>query len=73
MTAPSAAQALGVDEDTLRRSEQRGLIRSVRLPSGVRRFRSKDVADLRRQRFSGFPDAVEAELPRLSGLRPIEG
>jgi hypothetical protein len=45
----------GVLEHTLRRWEQRGLIRAVRLPSEVRRCRVDDVATLRRQMFSGFP------------------
>lgn len=42
-----AARDLGVHENTLRRWEERGLIRAVRLPSGVRRFRQSEVAALR--------------------------
>jgi excisionase family DNA binding protein len=39
----AAAQRLGVHENTLRRWEESGRIRAVRLPSGVRRFRVEDV------------------------------
>lgn len=49
-----AAKTLGVHENTLRRWEERGLLRAVRLPSGVRRFRSEDVDELRARMFSGF-------------------
>lgn len=59
-----AARSLGVHENTLRRWEERGLIRAVRLPTGVRRYRADDVASLRSQMFSGFPPVVETELPK---------
>lgn len=55
MQVRSAARELGVSENTLRRWEARGLLRAVRLPSGVRRFRPEDIAALRAQMFSGFP------------------
>jgi excisionase family DNA binding protein len=38
-----AAQRLGVHENTVRRYADRGLIRAVRLPSGVRRLARTDV------------------------------
>jgi excisionase family DNA binding protein len=38
-----AARRLGVDETTMRRYVDRGLLRAVRLPSGVRRVRREDV------------------------------
>ena len=41
-----AARRLGVHENTLRRWEQSGLIRAVKLPTGVRRFRAEDVERL---------------------------
>ena len=41
-----AARRLGVHENTLRRWEQAGLIRAVKLPTGVRRFREEDVERL---------------------------
>jgi excisionase family DNA binding protein len=42
-----AAEELGVHQNTLRRWEEAGYIRAVKLPSGVRRFRSEDVGRLR--------------------------
>lgn len=44
-----SARALGVHENTLRRWEEQGYIRAVRLPSGVRRFRSEDVDALHKR------------------------
>jgi excisionase family DNA binding protein len=64
-----AARGLGVHENTLRRWEERGLIRAVRLPSGVRRFRPEDIETLRRGMFSGFPPIIEEELPKARGTR----
>jgi excisionase family DNA binding protein len=72
MTVRDSARRLGVHENTLRRWEEKGLIQAVRLPSGVRRFRSEDIATVRRQMFSGFPEAVEEELTPIRGLRLIE-
>lgn len=54
MQVRQAALALGVHENTVRRWEERGLLHAVRLPSGVRRFRSEDIAQLREQMFSRF-------------------
>lgn len=54
MQVREAARELGVHENTLRRWEERGLIRAVRLPSGVRRFRPEDIEGMRSQMFSGF-------------------
>lgn len=71
MTVRAAARGLGVHENTVRRWEAKGLIRAVRLPSGVRRFRPEDVATIRRQMFSGFPEAVEEELTHIRSL-PVE-
>lgn len=66
-----AARGLGVHENTLRRWEERGLIKAVRLPTGVRRFRSEDVGQLQAQMFSGFAPADLEELPSVVG-RPID-
>jgi excisionase family DNA binding protein len=41
-----AARRLGVHENTIRRYADRGLLESVRLPSGVRRVRRADVEAL---------------------------
>ena len=43
MQVREAAKELQVHENTLRRWEAAGLIQAVRLPSGVRRFRTEDV------------------------------
>jgi putative resolvase len=52
-----AARRLGVHENTLRRWEQTGLIRAVRLPTGVRRFRAEDVQRLYEEMHRGVDDA----------------
>lgn len=72
MKVRQAARGLGVHENTIRRWEEKGLIRAVRLPSGVRRFRSEDIAALRRQMFTGFPEIAEEELTLMSGVRVID-
>jgi len=54
MQVRQVARTLGVHENTVRRWEERGLLRAVRLPSGVRRFRPEDVEAVRAQMFSGF-------------------
>jgi excisionase family DNA binding protein len=72
MTVRDSARGLGVHENTIRRWEAKGLIRAVRLPSGVRRFRSEDIAAVRRQMFTGFPEATEEELPPARNLAVVE-
>lgn len=72
MKVRQAARGLGVHENTIRRWEEKGLIGAVRLPSGVRRFRSEDIAALRRQMFTGFPEIAEEELTLMSGVRVID-
>jgi excisionase family DNA binding protein len=54
MQVRQVARTLGVHENTVRRWEERGLLRAVRLPSGVRRFRPDDIESVREQMFSGF-------------------
>jgi excisionase family DNA binding protein len=54
MQVRQAARTLGVHENTVRRWEERGLLRAVRLPSGVRRFRPDDIEAMREQMFSDF-------------------
>jgi excisionase family DNA binding protein len=56
-----AARRLGVHENTLRRWEQSGLIRAVKLPTGVRRFREEDVQKLYEEMHRGVEDAAEHE------------
>ncbi len=43
MSVREAARRLGGHDNTIRRYADRGLIRAVRLPSGVRRLRREDV------------------------------
>jgi excisionase family DNA binding protein len=57
-----AAEQLGVHENTLRRWEQAGLIRAVKLPTGVRRFRPEDVSQMRATMF-GHAEDSEATSP----------
>jgi excisionase family DNA binding protein len=51
----AAARQLGIHENTLRRWEEAGLIRAVRLPSGVRRFRVEDISRLHDEIFDSTP------------------
>jgi putative resolvase len=54
----NAAKQLGVHENTLRRWEKDGLINACRLPSGVRRFRAEEVAQLQEQIYGRGDDRV---------------
>jgi putative resolvase len=56
-----AARRLGVHENTLRRWEKSGLIRAVKLPTGVRRFRAEDVERLHHEMHRAVDDAGTAE------------
>lgn len=49
MQVRAAARELGVHENTLRRWEEAGLVRAVRLPTGVRRFRPEDIETLKEE------------------------
>ena len=71
MQVRAAARGLGVHENTLRRWEDRGLIKAVRLPSGVRRFREEDIAALRTSMFSGFPAPRDEELTQVD-VTPVD-
>lgn len=55
MSVRKAARRLGVHDNTVRRYADRGLIRAVRLPSGVRRLRREDVEAL-----SASPEPVRS-------------
>lgn len=72
MKVREVARMLGVHENTVRRWEGRGLLRAVRLPSGVRRFRQEDVEAMRAEMFSGFAPHREdddvAPATRVRGL-----
>lgn len=73
MQVRQAARALGVHENTVRRWEERGLLRAVRLPSGVRRFRAEDVEAMRAQMFSGFaPLREDDDVVAVTRARSID-
>ena len=44
-----AAARLGVSQDTLRRWADQGLIKTVKLPSGFRRFSEEEITRKRRE------------------------
>ena len=56
-----AAGMLGVHENTLRRWEEKGLLRAVRLPSGVRRFDSREIEAVRSRMYEGLPPMDQAD------------
>jgi excisionase family DNA binding protein len=62
MQVRAAARHLGVHENTVRRWEEAGLIRAIRLPSGVRRFRRDDIERIRTSMYedAGFEPAARA-------------
>ena len=73
MTVRATARALGVHENTIRRWEQHGILRAVRLPgSGFRRFSEDQVNDLARAMHAsviGYPsDPGLAEDRFVSGV-----
>ncbi len=62
MQVRAAARHLGVHENTVRRWEEAGLIRAIRLPSGIRRFRREDIEQLKATMYehAGFDAAALA-------------
>lgn len=73
MQVRQAARVLGVHENTVRRWEERGLLRAVRLPSGVRRFRAEDVEAVHTQMFSGFaPLREDDDVVPVTRVRSID-
>jgi len=54
ISGPPGRTRARVHENTIRRWEERRLLRAVRLPSGVRRFRAEDFEAVREDMFSGF-------------------
>jgi hypothetical protein len=72
LTVMQGPRGLGVDEATVLRWEERGLLRAVRLPRGVRPIRAQDAAAIPPHSFTGFPPATEEEPSSLRGIRAIE-
>lgn len=66
MGVRKAAETLGVHENTLRRWEEAGIIRAVRLPTGVRRFRPEDVDRLKAEMYDGLVETSADQLSMLS-------
>jgi excisionase family DNA binding protein len=64
-----AAEELGVHENTLRRWEQKGLIKAVKLPTGVRRFRKEDVERLRDEMWDDVVDEPRPVAPDRADSR----
>jgi excisionase family DNA binding protein len=61
MQVRQAARVLGVSENTIRRWEDRGLLRAVRLPSGVRRFRPEDIEAAHKRMYEGLAPLRESD------------
>jgi excisionase family DNA binding protein len=73
MKVREVARTLGVHENTVRRWEERGLLRAVRLPSGVRRFRPEDIEAIRAEMFSGFaPLREDDDVVPVTRVRSID-
>jgi excisionase family DNA binding protein len=72
MQVRQAARALGVHENTLRRWEEAGYIRAVRLPSGVRRFREEDVVAARSRMYEGLAPLENSEELTPVSVEPID-
>ena len=76
MSVREAAGRIGVHDNTIRRYADRGMIRAVRLPSGVRRLRRDDVEALAARMASGALDATAragpAEEDGVAELAPVD-
>lgn len=58
----AAANQLGIHENTLRRWEDRGIVRAVRLPgSSFRRYRPEDISRLSVEMFRALEHPVGAD------------
>lgn len=66
-----AADELRVHQNTLRRWEEAGYIRAVKLPSGVRRFRSEDVDRLRGKMNRNIVDREGVSIASSEGASAI--
>lgn len=55
MSVRSAAEAIGVHENTMRNWTNSGLVHAVRLPTGVRRIPRSEVERIQREMFSAPP------------------
>jgi len=65
----AAAQRLGVHENTVRNWMDRDIVRSYRLPSGVRRISTDEVERLEREMFAvptSFAEPAATKAPRAT-------
>ena len=68
-----AATVLGVHENTLRRWVDKGFIKAVTNPTGVRRFRKEDVSALRDRMYAGLSSlSVSEDLVRVKHVTPVD-
>lgn len=70
-----AANVLGVHENTLRRWAEKGYLKPVVNPSGVRRFRKDEVHQLRRRMYDGggLPKPRESDdLVSVTKVEPVD-
>lgn len=68
-----AANALGVHENTLRRWADKGLIKPVVNPTGVRRFRREDVAALHARMYEGLaPLKTSEDVVPVTHITPVD-
>jgi len=63
---------LGVDDKTIQRWSERGLLRAVRLRSGIRPLRPEDVDAARQRMFSGFAPFEESTDAVRVHARPVD-
>jgi excisionase family DNA binding protein len=70
-----AASVLGVHENTLRRWAEKGYLKPVVNPSGVRRFRKDEIAQLRRRMYDGVafaPPRESDDLVTVTNIEPVD-
>jgi hypothetical protein len=58
-------RGLGVDEETIRRWDERGLIGAHPLPIGAHPIGPSELATVRHGSLTGFPEPREEELPTI--------
>ena len=70
-----AANVLGVHENTLRRWAEKGYLKPVVNPSGVRRFRKDEIAQLRRRMYDGAGFATPRQsddVVTVTNIEPVD-
>jgi excisionase family DNA binding protein len=68
-----AASRLGVHENTLRRWAEKGYLKAVVNPTGVRRFRKEDIEAIHRRMYEGLaPLKVSDDVVRVRHVKPVD-